>query len=416
MATNIRIPVEIFNEVYLPFVQDYTHRYEVYKGSAGSGKSHFVAQKLLIKCFTSRRKVLALRKVGVTVKDSIWIMFMEQLSLFQIKDQCKINVSNFTIELPNGSMILCKGLDDPEKIKSIAGITDIFMEEATEFTIDDFSQLDFRLRALDDNLQIFLALNPTSKSSWIYSKYFDPMKNDVDPETTLIIETTYKDNAFLPDSYIKMLEDSIKGDPIRYKVYVLGEWASLGQRVYETYTIQDFDIDEVKAKHYSYFGLDYGFVNDPTALIAVAVDNETKTIYIYDEFTKKGLVNSAIAEVIKSKGYAKEIITADAAEKKSTEEIKRCGVTRIKNALKGADSVIYGIKKIKSFTLVVHPSCKETIVELDNYCWQKDNQTGEYIEKPVDRSNHLMDALRYALEDVNKQTKLKTMNKKLLGL
>lgn len=412
----IKINTDIFNPVYLPYVQDYSHRYEIFKGSAASGKSYFVAQKLIIKALTSRRKILALRKVGTTVRDSIWTMFIDILTQFQIIDDCTVNKSTFTLELPNGSQILCKGLDDPEKIKSIANITDIFMEEATEFTDEDAQQLDLRLRAQVPNLQIYCALNPTSKTSWVYKKYFDPQTQNYDAEATLILETTYKDNKFLPPEYIAALESMITGNPYMYKVYVLGEWASLGRKVYTDYKVANFDKDEIRRKFPSYFGLDYGFVTDPAALIAAAVDAENKIIYIYDEFTQQGLVNAAIAKVIKARGYAKEVITADAAEQKSTEEIKRLGISRIKNAAKGPDSVIFGIKKIQNYTIIVHKTCEQTINELDNYTWQKDRQTGEYIEKPVDNYNHLLDALRYALEDIDRKSKLKTMSKSVLGL
>ena len=137
---------EIFNEVYLPYVEDWRHRYEVYYGGAGSGKSFFVGQKVVFKALASRRKILVLRKVGKTVKNSVFQLLLETLDQFKLRDRCKINKTDFSIELPNGSIFLCSGLDDPEKIKSITGLTDAWLEEATEFTQDDFNQIDLRMK------------------------------------------------------------------------------------------------------------------------------------------------------------------------------------------------------------------------------------------------------------------------------
>ena len=163
---------EIFNEAFLPYLTDYSHRFEVYYGGAGSGKSVFITQKILIKALTQKRKVLIMRKVGSTLKDSCWQLVLDTLSQFQLFSFCNINKSVMTIELPNGSVLLFKGMDDSEKIKSITGITDIWVEEATEFSEEDIEQLNLRLRAKTSDLQMLFSFNPVSKANWVYKRWF----------------------------------------------------------------------------------------------------------------------------------------------------------------------------------------------------------------------------------------------------
>lgn len=144
-----------------------------------------------------------------------------------------------------------------------------------------------------------------------------------------------------------------------------------------------------------------GIPNDPTAFIAAIVDQDAKELYIFDEHYEKAMVNSDIATMIKYKGYAKEQIIADSAEPKSIEELKRAGIYRIKPAAKGPDSIRNGIQFIQDFKIIVHPKCENTLIELSNYCW--DTKNGVAINKPIDSYNHLMDALRYAMEQLKKK-------------
>lgn len=145
--------------------------------------------------------------------------------------------------------------------------------------------------------------------------------------------------------------------------------------------------------------------------------NETKKeIYIFDEHYEKGLLNDEIARAIKKKQFHKEIITADSAEQKSIEEIRKQGVNRIRPARKGKDSVLNGIQFLNQFKIYVHPSCTNTLEELENYCWDKDKQTNEYTNKPVDNFNHILDALRYAVEELSRGWKIKSLNKNMFGL
>lgn len=408
---NLKIDKGIFNDVYYPYLFEYKKRYEIYYGGAGSGKSHFVFQKVVIKALNNKRKVLVVRKVSRTNKDSTFQLALDTLARLKIIGLCNVNKSTLTITLPNGSVFLFYGLDDVEKLKSIVDITDIVCEECSEMTLDDISQLDLRLRAKADNLQMYFMFNPVSKVNWTYKRWFaDGIQID---EDTQILKTTYLDNKFLPDAYIKSLERLKITNNAYYKIYTLGEFSSLDKLIFTNWKVQEFEHAEIQGK--LLVGLDFGFVNDKTALIASILDEDAKKIYIFDCWGSTNKTNDEIANIIKAKGYCKSLIIADCAEQKSIEEIKRCGIQRIKASTKGKDSILHGIQKLEQYELIVHPKCDEVITELENYSWQKDKQTNEYINKPIDEFNHYIDALRYSLQCI-KDNKLRTLDKSMLGL
>ena len=396
------------NGAYMPYLYDYSHRYEVYYGGAGSGKSVFIAQKLILKALKSKRKVLIIRKTLNSQKDSCWRLILEQLSDLNIRHMCKVRITDFAIELPNGSVMLFKGLDDSERIKSIVGITDIWIEEATELIEEDFDQLDLRLRARADSLQMFVSFNPISKVNYVYRKWF--AETAVVGDDTLIVKTTYKDNRFLPEEYIQSLENKIHTNPTYYRIYAMGEFCSLDKLVYNNWRVQAF---EPPADGKLIVGLDFGFTNDPTAIVASIVKGDD--IYVFREYTGTGKTNQQIAEIITNMGFAKSTIIADSAEPKSVAEIRRCGIMRIRESQKGKDSIIHGIQRLQGYNLIVHPSCENIIMELENYSWIKDKLTGEYTNKPVDMFNHSLDALRYSLQALD-QHKFTAVDKALLGL
>ena len=380
-------------------------------GGAGSGKSVFCAQKLLIKALGSRRKVLVVRKVDRTIKDSVFELITSLLKKWGLWNHCKVNYSTFTIELPNGSLFLFKGLMDSERIKSIADITDIWVEEATELEQEDYTQLDLRLRAMAPNLQYLISFNPISRAHWIYKKWFSE-KAVYDKENTMILQTTYKHNRFLPQSYIKALEDKIHSDPVYYRIYALGEFASLDKLIYTNWETGIYDHTQIPGQLIC--GLDFGFSNDPTAFVAAILNEEEKLIYVFKEWGATNKTNDKIADAIIAMGFSKSIIIADSAEKKSIAELKEYGLQRIRESDKGKGSVLHGIQKLQQYKIIVHPECHALITELENYSWKKVN--GEYVNEPVDNGfDHYLDSLRYSLQCV-KNNKVKTMNKMALGL
>ncbi|HEL1583989.1 TPA: PBSX family phage terminase large subunit [Streptococcus suis] len=390
-------PSRVFNKHIYDRLEDYNTFTEIHYGGASSGKSHGVIQKVVYKAckdWKYPRKVLFLRKVGSTVYDSIFEDVKQCLDAWDLLDKCKVNNSAYRIELPNGAQFIFKGLDNPEKIKSIKGISDVVMEEASEFTLDDYTQLTLRLRdRKHKQKQIYLMFNPVSKVNWVFNAFF--VKR---PKNTVIYQTTYKDNRFLDDVTRENIEELANRNEAYYKIYALGEFATLDKLVFPKY--EKRLLNKEKLAHLpSYFGLDYGFINDPSAFLHVKIDDENKKLYIIEEYVRKNLTNDKIAEAIQNLGYGKEEIRADSAEKKSNQELRNRGISRVIDALKGPGTVMQGIQYILQYDIVVDERCVKTIEELENYTWKKDKKTNEYINKPVDSYNHCLDAVRYAIQD-----------------
>ena len=394
---SIPYPSRVFNKHIYDKLNDYSTFTEVHYGGASSGKSHGVIQKVVYKAckdWKHPRKVLFLRKVGSTVYDSIFEDVKQCLDAWDLLDKCKVNNSAYRIELPNGAQFIFKGLDNPEKIKSIKGISDVVMEEASEFTLDDYTQLTLRLRDRKHKLkQIYLMFNPVSKVNWVFNAFF--VKR---PKNTVIYQTTYKDNRFLDDVTKENIEELANRNEAYYKIYALGEFATLDKLVFPKYEKRLLNKDKL-AHLPSYFGLDYGFINDPSAFLHVKIDDENRKLYIIEEYVRKNLTNDKIAEAIQNLGYGKEEIRADSAEKKSNQELRNRGISRVIDALKGPGSVMQGIQYILQYDIVVDERCVKTIEELENYTWKKDKKTNEYINEPVDSYNHCLDAIRYAIQD-----------------
>ncbi|HDD3992336.1 TPA: PBSX family phage terminase large subunit [Staphylococcus aureus] len=395
---NFNKPSNVFNRNIFEILTNYDNFTEVHYGGGSSGKSHGVIQKVVLKALKDwkyPRRILWLRKVQSTIKDSLFEDVKDCLINFGIWDMCLWNKTDNKVELPNGAVFLFKGLDNPEKIKSIKGISDIVMEEASEFTLNDYTQLTLRLRERKHvNKQIFLMFNPVSKLNWVYKYFFEhgePMEN------VMIRQSSYRDNKFLDEMTRQNLELLANRNPAYYKIYALGEFATLDKLVFPKYEKRLINKDELRHLP-SYFGLDFGYVNDPSAFIHSKIDVKNKKLYIIEEYVKKGMLNNEIANVIKQLGYSKEIITADSAEQKSIAEISNHDITRIRSAMKGKDSIISGIQYLNQFDIVIDERCFKTIEELDNYTWKKDKNTGEYYNEPVDTYNHCIDALRYSVE------------------
>lgn len=398
-------PKKIFNRHIFDNLYDYSTFTEVHYGGASSGKSHGVIQKVVFKACQNwkyPRKVLFLRKVGATVHDSIFEDVKQCLETLHLLDKCKVNNSAYRIELPNGAQFIFKGLDNPEKIKSIKGVSDVVMEEASEFTLDDYTQLTLRLRdKRHKDKQIYLMFNPVSKLNWVYNAFF--VKN---PKNTIVYQTTYKDNRFLDRVTVENIEELASRNEAYYKIYALGEFATLDKLVFPKYEKRLLNKRELERLP-AYFGLDYGFINDPSALLHVRIDDENKRLYVVEEFVKKGLTNDKIAEAIKTLGYAKEEIQADSAEKKSNQELRNLGIARVVDVKKGPGSVMQGIQYLLQYDWIVDERCVKLIEELENYTWKKDKKTNEYTNEPVDSYNHCIDAIRYALQNRIYKAKIK---------
>ena len=405
--TTFKISRKMFNKTYLPQLDNYDTRFNVFYGGAGSGKSVFAFQKMILKYLKyEKRKCLVIRKTQNSLKDSCFALIKTILSDWHLYDQCKINKTDLTIELPNGSNFIFKGLDDAERIKSIADIDDIVVEECTEIDEFDFDQLCLRLRSKKLYNQVHVMFNPVSKDNWVYKRWFAQEYNKAN---TIVLHTTYKDNKFLPKEYIENLLEMEKNNPIYYRIYALGEFATLSKLIYTNWEVRSFDHMEIlkaKANRTTIFGTDFGYTNDYTTLICSIIDEAEKKIWIYDEHFEKHLTNEDIYNMYVDHRVAGERIVCDSSEPKSIEELKRYGCKRVEGAVKGKDSIMNGIQLIQQYQIVVHSDCTQIQEELRNYTFVKDRQTKEYINKAIDKYNHGLDAFRYSvMNHVGKPTK-----------
>lgn len=401
----LNISKNIFNDSYYPLLFDYSHRWEVYRGSAGSGKSHFIAQKLILKALKNKRRVLACRRYAVTIKNSVFQLFEDALKNFKIYKYCNINKSDRTITLPNGSQILFVGLDDEAKLLSLQDISDIFIEEVYEATRDIVEQLDLRMRGKAPNQQIFMAFNPISSKHWLYDFC------EINPPDSFYYHvSTYKDNKFLPKSYTDSLEEMLTRNPRKAQVFVKGEWGVLvDDLVLPNHRIETFDIQEIlrNPKIEVRAGLDIGYV-DPTAVVLSLYNKETKTIYIINEYYKRGSTLDEIVQAIKDMDIVKQKIYCDSADPRAIAFFKNNGL-RAEGAKKGKDSVKTGISFLQNHTIICHSSCKNIAAELENYVYLRDKATNQLIEDKTDHDySHSIDALRYAYSDIYNSFKVKS--------
>lgn len=368
-------------------------RYRVIVGGAGSGKSYFIAQETIINMMDNADySYLVVRKTGRSIRNSVFQLLQTLISDYNLSSIFQVNKSDMTIHCNNGARLVTSGLDDVEKLKSITGINRIWVEEANEISESDFNQLDLRLRGKNKlGYQMTLTFNPVSELHWLKKRFFDI--GDPDAFTS---RTTYKDNLYLDDQYKVTLERLKDEDYQYYRIYALGEWGSIGNLVYTNWAKEEIP-KEVKYKFDNYFnGLDWGFADDPFALIRVHFDKTRKIIYVTDEICQTGLHNDESAELTKEI-VGSDYVVCDSAEPKSISDFRRLGV-RSRGAKKGPGSIEYGIKWIQSQKIVVDTSCTNTIKELTAYKYREDKD-GNVIPKPLDKNNHLLDALRYALEE-----------------
>lgn len=383
-------------------------RYRVVKGSRGSKKSTTIAQDYIYKLMKyPLANLLVTRRVFNTHKDSTWVQLKWATNNLGVAHLWKFSKSPLEATyLPTGQKILFRGLDDPMSITSITVehgyLCWAWFEEAFQvMNEDDFNKVDMSIRGeMPEGYykQITLSFNPWSEKHWLKKRFFDVVDEDI-----LAITTTYKCNEWLGDDDRKLFEKMKKNNPRRYNIEGLGNWGIAEGLVYDNFVVEDFDYKLISKEPNvkSAFGLDFGYTNDPTAFICCLVNEVSKELYIFDEHYQKGMTNTDIVNMIKYKGYAKEVIIADSAEPKSIDDIKRQGIRRITAAKKGKDSILNGIQNIQDYKIIIHPKCENFEVEINNYVW--DTKNGTIINKPIDDYNHLQDALRYALESTKRK-------------
>lgn len=402
---NLNLKKSLFVPKFFPLLLDYSARWEVYMGSAGSAKSYFITQKLIVRACREKIKILVCRRTGATIRNTCFSLFKDILAKWQLMPYVKVRETDFNIKFPNGSEIIFIGLDEETKLLSLNNISTIFIEEVWEVPRNIVEQLNLRMRGSVPNQQIIMAFNPISKHHWLHD-----FCETNPPASFKYTHSTYKDNPFLSAEYVASLEELYKRNPQKARIFCDGEWGVDAEGlVFQNWKVEDFIHSEIQGQ--LMVGLDFGFVNDISALAASLLDEENKRIYVFREWGARGKTNAELAKIITTLGFSKSVIVADAAEPKSIEELRREGIQRIRACTKGADSILHGIQKLQNYEIIIHPSCQGIITEFENYTWQKDKHTDMYVNKPIDDFNHYIDALRYSLQCVG--TKLKTLNKNL---
>lgn len=396
-------------------------RYRAVKGSRASKKSKTTALWFITNMMKyPDANTLVVRKTYRTLKDSCFTEL--KWAIHRLGVDAFWDVKESPLEMtykPTGQKIYFRGLDDPLKVTSITVdqgcLCWMWIEEAYEISSeDDFNMLDESIRgAVPEGSHLFkqitLTFNPWNEHHWLKKRFFDNPDDE-----TLALTTNYMCNEWLDAADRKVFETMKKQNPRRYRVAGLGDWGIVDGLVYENWKEEAFeiiskadflDLDEAeqKAKNYvfkesvkSAFGLDFGYTNDPAALFVGFIDTKDKKIYVYDEMYAAGLSNERIADNVQSMGYGKERIIADSAEPKSIDQLKGLGL-KVKGAEKGKDSVNHGIQFIQDYEIIIHPRCVNFLTEISNYTWDKD-KLGNKLNRPIDDFNHLMDAMRYALE------------------
>ena len=349
---------------------------------------------------------LVVRKTNKSIRHSVFQLLCDIISTHDLEKVFTINKTEMAIHCVNGARLITAGLDSVEKLKSIAGINRLWIEEASETTEQDFNQLDLRLRGKNKlGYQMTLTFNPVSELHWLKKCFFD-----VGVEDSFILKTTYKDNHHLDAKYAETLERLKEQDYQYYRIYALGDWGSLGNLIFTNW--EKADLREEKKHFDNHFnGGDWGFADDPFASVRMHYDKKRKIIYVVDEIYQSGLHNEQSAELVKNM-IGNENITMDSSEPKSVSDFKRMGVRAV-SAKKGPGSVEHGIRWLQGHKIIVDKNCINTIKELTSYKWRED-KNGNVMPKPVDLNNHIIDSMRYALESEMSGKSFKTMNKGLI--
>ena len=384
----------MFNDPFYPMLWDESN-YLVFRGGAGSGKSEFCVAKLIFRILSDwnkpfKHRFLALKKTLPYARRTVFPLIQTVIERWGLEAIVTVNKTHMTFTFSNGSEIWVMGLDDSEKVKSIEGVTGIWMEEATEFAIDDFAQLDIRMRGqIDTYYQIMLSFNPVSTLKWVYREFFSNPR----PDTTTHF-STYKDNRFLDEKYHAKLEDLVNRDFMKYRVYCLGEWGSLENIIYDNWErVSSFpsDVDNVV------IGCDFGYTH-PCGVVMLGCDG--KTIYVKELIHRDKLTVTRLCQVLKPLIDTEPLLNM--ATRIYCDDSRPEGIAQMReegfNALavaKGRSSVREGIDLIKQYKLMLTKGSQGLINEIQEYKWKEDKD-GVVYDEPVKLNDDGMDAMRYA--------------------
>lgn len=395
----------IVSPAYYPLFNSHM-RYLAYKGSRGSGKSYAMAVKVIVDILVYRYvNWLVVRQYATTQRDSTFSTIRKVAYDLGVGELFKYTTSPLEITYkPTGQKIYFRGMDDALKITSIQPVVGVlcrsWYEESYELKLESaFETVEESLRGIlpDPNgyYQSILTFNPWSDTHWLKRVFFDQKTKK---KNAIGLTTTFRDNEHLNKDYVESLEDMLRTNPNRARVAVNGDWGIAEGLVFDgLFEQREFSMDSIAGLPKS-VGLDFGFKHDPTAGEFVAIDQQNRIVYIYDEFYKQHLLTQQIANELGNHKAVGLPINADSAEQRLVTELSRVfGIPNMRPVGKGKDSVIQGIQFMQSFKFVVHPRVKGLLEEFNTYVYDRDKD-GKWLNKPVDANNHAIDALRYAME------------------
>lgn len=412
------------NPRFEPFIFDWDYQTYLLVGGYGSSKSYHVAIKIILKCLQERRKVLVVREVFDTIRDSCYDLLVEILEEFDLvgvsKNKVHCTTSPMTIKFPNGSKIIFKGMDKPTKLKSINGVSIVWLEECSEIKYAGYKELLGRLRHPTLSLHFILSTNPVGTENWVYQHFFKRIDEEGNEHITLDDNLLYQrrtivkngvyyhhsvadDNLFLPKSYIETLDQMKEYDPDLFRVARLGRFGLNGKRVLPQFEVAKSHKEVMEAVHaipdkFRFIGMDFGFEESYNAVVRLAVDDLRKYLYIYWEYYKNGMTDDKTAKELAKEGLDQEQIVADCEDPKAIAFYRQNGF-RMRGCHKWPGSRLANTRKIKRFRKIIcSPNCPNTIRELSTLIYAKDKQ-----DRPIyDQFNidpHTFSAIWYALDN-----------------
>lgn len=409
------------NPRFEDFIFNWDYKTYLLVGGYGSSKSYNTALKLVLKCLSEVRKVLVVREVYESLRESCYDLLREIIyDLGLTRKQVIIYKNPIQIDFCNGSKIIFKGMDKPEKLKSINDVSIVWLEEASEVKYEGYKELLGRLRHPTKSLHIFLTLNPVGIENWVYRHFFKRLDEQGQEVTVLDDELLYEqhtivhngvyyhhslctDNLFLPQSYMDELESMKDYDPDLYRVAKLGRFGVNGRRVLPQFTV-DTDITHILStvnhipSQFHFCGMDFGFEESYNAVIQCAVDDKEKVLYIYNEYYKNHMTDDKTAKDLKALGLDKVLITADCAEPKAIQYYNQEGF-RMRPCTKYTRSRLENTRKVKRFKKIIcSGECINTIRELQTLTYAKDKK-GNMIDDEFNIDPHTFSAIWYALDN-----------------
>lgn len=402
------------NDHFYDFIDDWEHKFYFLVGGYGSSKSYHVAAKLIKKLLQEKRKALVIREVFDTIRDSCFDLLEEVANAMGVEEYLTFTTSPMQVRFKNGSRIIFKGMDKPAKLKSLNGVSIVWIEECSEVKYEGFKEILGRLRHPTLSNHIILSTNPVSKSNWCYKYFFQDRKNNVlvlDDEELykkriMIVGNTYyhhstvDDNFFVPASYVEQLDDLQVHDPDLYRVARKGQFGINGTLVFPQFEVQPHEkvVELMKAvkSPLEKNGMDFGFVTSYNAALRMLIDHEEKILYIYREYYSRNKTDPEIAEDMED--WRDIVIKADCAEPKAIKFYKQAGF-RMKACKKFKGSRSMYTKKVKRFKKIIcSDACPNTIDELKELTFAVDKD-GEIIEDEFNIDPHTLSAIWYGLDD-----------------